>query len=252
MQKRVIPLLLLHDGGLYKTVKFKNPSYIGDPINVIKIFNEKEVDELVILDIDAARNRSAPDLELLRSMVDECFCPLAYGGGVASNDHVRQLINLGIEKVVINTAACEMPGLIESISNEFGRSTVVGSIDYTTSLLGKRKVVTRGGQGSTTHDLLTWAKELDRRGVGEILLTAVDLDGMMKGYDLDTLRKVVEAVNVPVVAAGGAGSFEDIKKAISQSGAAAAAAGSMFVYQGRHRAVLVTYPSQQERAQLLG
>jgi imidazole glycerol-phosphate synthase subunit HisF len=247
IRKRIIPILLLHKQGIYKTTNFEAPKYIGDPINIIRIFNEKQVDEIMLLDIDAARQRREPEYALLEEIVSECFCPLAYGGAIASVDMVRRLTNLGIEKAILNTASQTVPGLIEDISTQFGRSTVVGSIDYKAKFWGKNEVMVRGGTIKTGLDPVAWAIELEKRGAGEICLNCIDREGTMKGYDLATLKQVVEAVGVPVIAAGGAGSLDDLRKAILDAGAAAAAAGSLFVYHGKHRAVLVTYPEDEKR-----
>lgn len=240
---RVIPCLLLRNQGLVKTIRFKNPTYIGDPTNAVRIFNDKEVDELVFLDITAARQRLSPQFDLLARMTSECFMPLCYGGGVRTIADMRRLFALGIEKVAINTHAVERPEFVREAADLFGSSSVVVSIDVRKRMLGGYEVVTMGAQRRTGLDPLTFAMEMERQGAGEILLNSVDRDGTMSGYDLDLTRAVAGGVGIPVIACGGAGSLADVVSVISDGGASAAAAGSLFVFHGPHRAVLITYPS---------
>ncbi|MGI8402137.1 MAG: AglZ/HisF2 family acetamidino modification protein [Gemmatimonadaceae bacterium] len=243
---RVIPCLLLRNQGLVKTVRFKNPTYIGDPTNAVRIFNDKEVDELAFLDITAARDKREPQFELLARMASECFMPLSYGGGVRTIQTMRKLFALGIEKIAVNTAAVERPGFVREAADFFGSSSVVVSIDARKRRLGGYEVVTLGGQRKTGLDPARFAATMEREGAGEVLLNSVDRDGTMTGYDLDLTRMVSSAVGIPVIACGGAGSLEDLGKVISEGGASAAAAGSLFVFHGPHRAVLITYPSQTQ------
>lgn len=247
MRARVIPILLLKRAGLYKTRRFANEVYVGDPINAVRIFNEKRVDELAFLDIAAARSRSQPNLEMLRDIASECFMPLSYGGGVESSDIVREVLAIGIEKVVVNSAAWTDPSLVPALAERYGSSTIVGSIDVKKGLLGREQVMIHGGQEKVSMAPEDWARELEHRGVGEILINAIDRDGEMAGYDLNLIRRIASSVNVPVIAAGGAASFDDMKAAVNDAGASAAAAGAMFVFHGKHRAVLITYPSPDER-----
>jgi cyclase len=247
MQGRYIPILLLKDGGLYKTRKFDSVTYLGDPINTIKIFNDKLVDELLFLDIGAGRNRTAPNIEMLREIAGECFMPLAYGGGLTSLDQVREILAIGFEKVVVNTAAWTDPDFVPSLARVFGSSTIVGSIDVKRNWIGREKVYIRGGSHAIPMGAVEWAQELERRGVGELIINSIDRDGEMSGYDLDLIRRVSDAVSVPVIGAGGARDKHDLKAAVEDAGAAAAAAGAMFVFQGKHRAVLISYPSWKER-----
>lgn len=249
MRTRIIPLLLLKNQGIYKTRKFKDETYIGDPINAVRIFNEKQVDELGFLDIGAARKRSEPNFEVLRDIASECCMPLSYGGGISSSDMVRELIAIGIEKIVLNSAAWTDPSLVPKLSERFGSSTIVGSIDVKKNWRGREQVMIHGGTEKIDIDPVSWAKELESRGVGEIIINSIDRDGEMVGYDLDLVRRVATAVSVPVIAAGGAASVADLRSAINECGATAAAAGAMFVFQGKHRAVLITYPTEQERAE---
>lgn len=247
MHTRYIPILLLKDGGLYKTRKFGKETYLGDPVNTIKIFNDKLVDELVFLDIAAARSRAAPNIEMLKEIAGECFMPLAYGGGLNSVEQVRDILAIGFEKVVVNSAAWTDPELVPSLARVFGSSTVVGSIDVKKNWMGCEKVYICGGSEAISMSVVEWAQELERRGVGEIMINSIDKDGEMTGYDLELIKRVSDAVTVPVIAAGGARDKDDLKAAVQDAGASAAAAGAMFVFQGKHRAVLISYPGSKER-----
>ncbi len=251
LQKRAIPCLLLKDRGLVKTVKFRDPSYLGDPINIVRIFNDKEADELILLDISAARSRSKPQFEYLANLTSECFMPLCYGGGVREFEDVRILLSLGIEKLAINTAAFEDPDIVARAADAFGSQAIVGSIDVGRDWLGRTRAMTAGGKKSTGLDPAAAAALLEAKGAGEILLTSIDRDGTMKGYDLELTRNVASRVSVPVVACGGAGNIGHLAEAIA-AGASAAAAGSMFVYQGPHRAVLISYPSDAQLREAFG
>lgn len=248
---RVIPCLLLRNGGLVKTVKFKEPRYVGDPINAVRIFNDKEVDELVFLDIEATRSGSEPNFELLADIATEAFMPFAYGGGITTIEHVKRLFGLGVEKVVINTAAARDPGIISAAAAAAGSSSVVASIDAHRDWLGRYVVLVAGGRQRIMRDPVTYAKELESLGAGEILLNAIHRDGTMSGYDLELISRVASAVSIPVVSVGGAGKLEHFPEAV-EAGASGVAAGSMFVFHGRHRAVLITYPSYEQLQALFG
>lgn len=239
---RVMPCLLLRGHGLVKTRKFKDPVYLGDPINAVRIFNEKEVDELVILDIDASRDGREPDYDFIAEIAGECFMPVAYGGGVRTLEQARRLIRCGVEKVVINTAATESYDVIREMAQVFGRQAVVGAIDVKRTLLGGYRVVAKSASVETRTPLAEHVQALVTAGAGEIFLNSVDRDGMMAGYDLPLIRLVRQQVNVPVVACGGAGNVEHLVAAVHEGGASAVAAGSMFVFHGRLRAVLINYP----------
>jgi cyclase len=232
---RIIPCLLMQHGRLVKTVEFRRPTYVGDPINAIRVFNDKGADELVLLDIAATPEEREPDFELLEKVATECFMPLCYGGGVTSVEQMRRLLGLGIEKVAINTSAVERPRLVGEAAEEFGSQSVVVSIDVRRSRRGAAQVVTRGARKRTGLDPLQFAQEAERLGAGELLLTSVDRDGTMRGYDLELIRRVTAAVGIPVVACGGAATRQDLVSALDEGGAAGAAAGSMFVFTGRHR-----------------
>ena len=246
MRPRVIPALLLAEGGLVKTTRFKNPVYIGDPINVVRIFNDKEVDELLLLDTRATIDGLGPPFELLEQVASECFMPVCYGGGIRTVDEVRQVVALGIEKVAINTRAVEDSDLVRRAAGEVGSASVVVAIDARRTLLGGYEVVTHGGRKRTGRDPVQHARDAERQGAGELLINSIDRDGTMKGYDLTLVREVADAVKVPVIALGGAGSVQDLGDAVKVAGASAVAAGSLFVFQGRHRAVLVNTPPEQE------
>jgi len=248
LKARVIPSLLLRGAGLVKTRQFKDPKYIGDPINAIKIFNDKEVDELILLDITASAENRGPAFSAIEEVAGECFMPLAYGGGIRSVDDIRRILKLGVEKVVLNTAAWREPDVVRQASKEFGAQAIVASIDVRKKLLGGYDVCADRGARSLRIDPVTYARQMQELGVGEIFLTAVDRDGTMKGYDLDLIARVTSAVSVPVIASGGAASVADFGAAVKQGGASAVAAGAMFVLHGPHRAVLITYPTQGELA----
>ncbi len=243
---RVIPCLLLRGNGLVKTKKFKDAVYVGDPVNAMRIFSEKEADEIVVLDIDASREGREPNYELISEMAGEAFMPMAYGGGVRTLNQVRQLIRSGIEKVVINTAATESAGLIRAVADVYGSQAVVGAVDVKKTLFGGYRIVTKSATVDTKLDLQEHVRSLAQAGAGEILVNSVDRDGMMAGYDLPLIQMVAQSVNVPVVACGGAGSVEHLRQAVKEGGASAVAAGSMFVFHGKHRAVLINYPKDIE------
>jgi imidazole glycerol-phosphate synthase subunit HisF len=240
---RVVPVLLIHDGLLVKNEKFKKPVYVGDPVNAVRIFNDKEVDELVVLDMDPCRTGSSIKTDLIEEIAGEAFMPVAYGGGIDTAEKARALVGLGIEKVVINSAATK-PGLIASISAVLGSQAVVGSVDVKRRR-GKTLAWTAGGSRSTGESPLEVAQRLVSDGVGEVFLNSIDRDGTMTGLDLDLIRTVSAGVPVPVLACGGAGGLDDLRQALT-AGASAVAAGSMFVFHGRHRAVLITYPARSD------
>jgi cyclase len=242
----VIPCLLLQDGGLVKTVRFKKSTYVGDPINALRIFNDKGSDELFVLDISATPQRRAPSFDYIEQLASECFMPLAYGGGIRRPEDVRQLIRLGVEKCVINTGAVENPELISAVADLVGSQSVVVSIDAIKDIWGRYRTAVRCGSERTVHDPVDIARRAESKGAGEILLTAVHREGTMEGYDLELIRRVTRAVSIPVVANGGARTVEDFVLAVRDGGASAVAAGAMFVFKGPHRAVLINVPGQNE------
>jgi cyclase len=241
-----MPCLLLRGTALVKTVRFRNPSYIGDPINTVRIFNEKEVDELVVLDITAAAENRPPDFSLIEEIATECFMPFTYGGGIRNLDDLVRIQSLGVEKVIINSYAAENPNFISEAAAQVGSQAVVVSIDARKKVLGGYEVYSHGGTNRAKADPVTFARLMEDRGAGEILLTSIDRDGTMSGYDLELISRVTNAVGVPVIACGGAGSLSDFDQAVNQAGASAVAAGSMVVYQGENRAVLINFPSESE------
>ncbi|MCK6584636.1 MAG: AglZ/HisF2 family acetamidino modification protein [Anaerolineales bacterium] len=246
IKPRVIPALLLKGQGLVKTVKFKEPKYLGDPINIVRIFNDKEVDELVLLDITATPENRGPQFDMLKNIAGEAFIPLAYGGGIRSMDDVRKLLSIGIEKLIMNTSAVETPSLVREVADHAGSQAAVVSIDVKKGLLGKYEVFTHCGQKKTGLDPVKHAVDIERMGAGEIIINSIDRDGTMEGYDVELVCKVADAVQVPVVACGGAGNLSHVSEVIKQGHASAAAAGSIFVFQGPLRGVLISYPTPKE------
>ena len=242
---RIIPTLLIDDRDLIKTIKFGKRTYLGDPVNAVRIFNRKGIDELSILDIGATKNNREPDFELLRDIASEAFMPLSYGGGIKTVDQVHDLLAIGYEKVVINTGLIRNPELIKCSAEMFGSQTIVASIDAKRIGEGYKCCIDDGIEfvDKTPVEL---AKEAERLGAGEIIINSIDKDGMMTGYDIELVKSVVEAVKVPVIAIGGAGGIKDLKSVLENGHAHAAAGGSMFVYYGRLKAVLITAPSEAE------
>jgi imidazole glycerol-phosphate synthase subunit HisF len=240
---RIIPVLLLSKGGLYKTVRFQKPQYIGDPINAVKIFNEKEADELILLDYTASKEKRTIDYTKIAEIAGEAFMPMAYGGAIQNFEDAKKVFDGGYEKVVLNSILFSNPGLIGEIASVYGAQAVVGSMDVKKNLFGKYKVFSHSGTSNTGEDPVEWAKKLDQYGVGEIMINAIEKDGTWEGYDEALISKVAHAVSVPVIACGGAASMEDFKKAVA-AGASAVAAGSMFVFQKKGMGVLISFPSQ--------
>jgi cyclase len=241
---RVIPCLLLRGRGLVKTRQFKDAVYIGDPVNSVRIFSEKEVDELIVLDIDASRRGQEPNYQLISDIAGECFMPMAYGGGIRTLNQVRRIVRSGVEKVVINSAAVQSMGVIAESAAVFGSQAIVAGVDVKRDHTGEYRVVSRSATVETKWDLYEYVEQLVAAGAGEIFLNCVDRDGMMSGYDLGLIRSVASRVSVPVVASGGAGTVEHLVEAVLDAGASAVSAGSMFVFYGRHRAVLINYPRE--------
>lgn len=245
IRPRAIPVLLLSASGLVKTTRFKDPRYIGDPINALRIFNEKEVDEIVLLDIEAGVSGRGPDWKRIEELAGECFMPMAYGGGLRTLEDIRRAPACGVEKVILNTAAVETPSLVGEAAAELGSQSVVVSMDVRTGFWGRARVHSRNGQRVHDVDPVDFARQMAAAGAGEIIVHSVDRDGTMQGYDLELTSRVARAVDVPVVACGGAGTLDHLAEAV-KSGASAVAAGSLFVYFGKHRAVLINYPSPAE------
>lgn len=240
---RVIPCLLIRRNCLVKTKKFRDPFYIGDPVNAVKIFSDKEADEIVVLDIDASKNGSEINYQLIEEMAGEAFMPMAYGGGVRTLSQIRQLIRLGIEKVVINTAAAESINVIREAADVFGSQAICGAVDIKKNLFGGYKLCVKSASVDVKRSLDDHIDDLVAAGAGEMFINNIDRDGTMAGYDLKPILGITSKVNVPVVICGGAGSVEDLSQAIREGNVSGVAAGSMFVFYGKHRAVLINYPT---------
>lgn len=250
LRTRVMPCLLLQGGSLVKTVRFKDPGYIGDPINAIRIYNEKEVDELIFLDITATRERRKPPFKVLAEIASECFMPVSYGGGIRDLEDMKTVFGLGIEKIAINSFAVENPSFIRAAADQFGSQSVIVSIDARQSA-GRYQVYSHAGTRATGLQPAEMARQMEHLGAGEILLTSIDRDGTQQGYDVELIRQVTSAVGIPVIACGGAGQVEDLAMAVKQGGASACAMGSMVVYFGRNRAVLINFPAHRELEKVL-
>lgn len=237
----------MSNGALVKTVRFKNPIYVGDPVNAVRIFNQKEVDELVLLDIEATTHKRGIDYETLEKVVSECFMPICYGGGVSSLEDMRRLFGLGVEKISLGAAAFEFPDLIRQASAEFGNQAIVVTLDVRKGLLGSYSVRTHQGTKDTRINPVEAAHNMEQQGAGEILLNSIDRDGTWSGFDLKLIRDVTSAVGLPVIACGGAGSLQDVRLAVQEGGASAVAIGSMAVFQGKDLGVLVKFPTRQDQ-----
>jgi cyclase len=249
---RIIPCLLVKDKGLVKTVNFKNPKYVGDPINAVRIFNEKEVDELIVLDIDATIEKREPDYKMIEYLAAECRMPLCYGGGITTSDQVQRIIQLGVEKVAISSAAIENPNLIAEAVKSVGTQSVVVILDVKKSIWGgKYEVNTHNGRKNTGKCPSEFALKIQKLGAGEIVINSIDNDGRMKGYDFTLVEIIYKSINVPLTVLGGAGSFADIGQLFSKYGIIGAAAGSLFVFKGVYRAVLINYPNSAEKNALI-
>lgn len=250
LKHRVIPCLLLRNGGLVKTLKFNDPKYVGDPVNAIRIFNDKEVDELMVLDITASKEQREPNFALVEQFAGECFMPLCYGGGIRTVEQAKQLFTLGVEKVCLQTAILNDMSLITQISDRYGSQSVLVSIDVKKNWRGQLKLYAAASGKTLSKPWMDAMQEAVAAGAGEIVLNAVDRDGTMQGMDIELIRSAARSLSVPLIAIGGAGSLTDIKAAVD-AGASAVAAGAFFVFQGTHRAVLITYPRYQELEKLL-
>jgi cyclase len=245
LQTRVIPALLLRDVALVKTVHFDKAGYVGDPVNTVRIFNELEVDELVFLDITATNENRTPNLRILREIADECFMPLGYGGGLNNFDIVQSIFGIGFEKVVLNSVMHTSPAFVTQVAEHYGNQAVVASIDVKKSFWGNYEVWSHAGKKNTKKNPVEWAAELERLGAGEILLTSIDREGSWSGFDVELIRKVADAVNIPVIAHGGAGQLSHITEVVKDGHASAVALGSMVVYQQKGMGVLVNFPDEK-------
>lgn len=246
LRPRILPCLLLKGTGLVKTVQFQNPTYIGDATNAVRIFNKKEVDELIFLDITATRENKKPPIKAISLISDECFMPLAAGGGVRSIADVKALLQAGAEKVIINTFAVENPGFIKEAARSVGSQSIVVSLDVRKPSGSLYEIYTHGGEKSTGLDPVNFARLCQEMEAGEIMINSIDRDGTMKGYDLRLIKMITDSVDIPVIACGGAGKISDLREAVKIAHASAAAAGSLFVFYGARRAVLINFPTKKE------
>lgn len=251
LHPRIIPCLLVKGAGLVKTRQFGDPKYVGDPINAVRIFNEKEVDELTVLDIDATAGKREPNYTMIRNLAGECRMPLCYGGGVSTAEQIERIVALGVEKVAISAAAVQNPELIAEAARRVGAQSIVVVLDVKRAgLLRRHEVFTHNGTRKTGLNPVEFARRAQELGAGEIVVNAIEHDGMMNGYDLGLIRDVRAAVTVPLTVLGGAGGHDDIAGLIREFGIIGAAAGSLFVFKGKYRAVLISYPNQAEKAAL--
>lgn len=251
LRPRIIPCLLVHDRGLIKSVNFKNYKYVGDPINAVRIFNEKEVDELMVLDIDATAENREPDYKMIENLATECRMPLCYGGGVKTVEQAQRIFSLGVEKIAISSAIFEDLKLIQKMGEKVGTQSVVVVLDVKRKLLGGYEVYTHNGSKKTGKNPIEFAKELEKLGVGEIVVNSIDQDGTMKGYDITLIEKIREVISIPMTVLGGAGTLDDIGQLISKFGIIGASAGSLFVFKGIYKAVLINYPTRKEKDALI-
>ncbi|OYU55997.1 MAG: imidazole glycerol phosphate synthase subunit HisF [Chitinophagaceae bacterium BSSC1] len=248
LRPRIIPCLLVHNKGLVKTVRFSTPKYVGDPINAVKIFNEKEVDELLVLDIDSTVEKKEPDYQMIKNLATECRMPFCYGGGVSNAEQVKRIIKLGVEKVAISSAAIQNPNVISEMAKEVGSQSIVFVMDVKKNpKSGNYEIYTHNGKISTGLNPIDFSKTMEDQGIGEISINSIDNDGMMKGYDIELIKMVRRSVSVPITALGGAGKISDIENLINEFGIIGAAAGSLFVFKGIYKAVLINYPSRNEK-----
>ena len=254
LRYRIIPTLLLHDKGLYKTVKYsiKKGKYVGDPINAIKIFNDKGVDELIFLDIDASKEKRGPDFNMLKNIASECFMPVGYGGGITTMEQIKQIFQIGIEKVILNSVLLEDLSLLKNASKDFGAQSIVASVDIKKNLFGKYKIYNSAKQKNSDLDIKKHLQSLEENGAGEIYISSVDKDGTFEGYDIELMKDISKDIKVPVIINGGAKSISDFSRAIKECGVSAVSAGSMFVFNGPHKAVLITYPEYEKLEEKLG
>lgn len=244
---RIIPVLTVDNGKLVKTVKFKKPNYIGDPINAIKIFNDKMVDEIVVLDITASRDNRPPNFDLIYEMAGECFSPLGYGGGIKSFEDAKKVFTQGVEKVIINSAIAGNASLVTSIADTYGNQSVVVSLDVKKPLFGSQKLCFKSASDTSKEEIIAFARRMESIGAGELIVHQTERDGTFTGLDRELTKMIVDSVNIPVIACGGASSVEDMNETISETGASAAAAGSIFVYKDRNpNSILISYPTPED------
>lgn len=249
---RIIPCLLVRNKGLVKTVKFSDPTYVGDPINAVKIFNEKEVDELMVIDIDATVENREPDYKMIENLAAECRMPLCYGGGIKTIEQAQRIFSLGVEKIALSSIALQTPTLIQQLAVRVGNQSIIVVLDVKKKTFGSRyETWTHNATRNTGKDPIEFAKQCEAFGAGEIIINSIDSDGMMKGYDITLINKVRESVSLPLTVLGGAGTLNDIGELIKKHGIIGAAAGSLFVFKGKYKAVLINYPNRIEKESLI-
>lgn len=247
LKSRIIPVLLIRDKGLVKTTKFSDEKYVGDPLNAVRIFNEKEVDELTVFDIDATVNGTEPDLKVIEHLAAECRMPLCYGGGVKTLEQAQSILALGVEKVALSSAAIENPKLVSDIATQVGNQSVVVVLDVKKKLFNGYKAYTHNGTKQVKKDLFELLREFQALGAGEVIINNIDLDGTQKGYDHQLISSLKSELNIPFTVCGGASSYDDIGKAVREHNPIGLAAGSLFVFKGKYRAVLISYPNKAEK-----
>lgn len=252
LNPRIIPCLLVHNKGLVKTIKFTDPKYVGDPINAVKIFNEKEVDELMVIDIDATVENSEPNYQMIKNLAAECRMPLCYGGGIKTTDQAQRIFSLGVEKIAMSSSIIEEPELITEIAKKVGNQSVIVVLDVKKRGFPPRyELFTHNGKNKTGINPFEFGKKAERLGAGEIVINNIDQEGLMKGYDMNLIDKMRQAISIPLTVMGGAGSLDDIGNLIQKHGIIGAAAGSLFVFKGKYRAVLINYPNKSEKDELI-
>lgn len=251
LSPRIIPCLLVHNKGLVKTINFKEGKYVGDPINAVKIFNEKEADELIVIDIDATVENREPDYKMIENIATECRMPLCYGGGIKTVEQAQRIFNLGVEKIALSSSVIENPSLISKIAKEVGNQSVVIVLDIKKKIFGGYDLYTHNGTKKIKKNLENFIKEVQELGVGEIIINSIDNDGLMKGYDFTLISKMKPLINTPMTVLGGAGKLDDIKKLVNSFGIIGCAAGSLFVFKGKYKAVLISYPKAIEKENLM-
>ncbi len=251
LKPRIIPTLLIHNKGLYKSVKFKDYKYVGDPLNAVRIFNEKKADEIMVLDIDASVNNEPPNMKLIENLASECRMPLCYGGGIKTVEQAQQIFSLGVEKIAISSAAVENSSLITEISNIVGSQSVVVIVDVRKKFFGGLEICINNAKKSTTVNPVEFIKKIQQLGAGEIVINSIDDDGMMHGYNIAIIKKLVNYIKIPLTVLGGAGGLNDIREVINKFGTIGISAGSLFVFKGKYKAVLINYPNREEKDKLI-
>jgi len=249
---RIIPCLLIKNKGLVKTLRFSDPKYVGDPLNAVKIFNEKSVDELIVLDIDASTEEREPDYNVIANLAMECRMPLCYGGGIRTSEQAIKIFQLGVEKIALSSKAIEDPSIISEISNKVGAQSVIVILDVKKNRFSKKyNIYTKNGTLKSKHNPIDFSKRIQQEGCGEIVINSIDKDGGMNGYDYEIIDQIRNVVSIPLTVLGGAGSLDDIGGLINEHGIIGASAGSLFVFKGKYRAVLINYPNSDEKETLI-